>query len=738
MIAKKVPSPGGGGGKAARVSKLADYITEPQLSNGFEKCVASGAENFIATTFEGHKSEMIALAQESTKSKDPIDHWVMSFRSDELPTPEQAKQAVEIFIDHCGLNGHQYIWGFHDDTHNKHIHIEVNRVNPVTHRVTKINKGFDREAAQQAIAIIEHAQGWQKEANARYNIVNGKPVLSEKGVIAKSYGKPPEPSTKSKDMEVQTGEKSAERIGIEIAAPIIRICNSWKELHEHLAAHGMKYERKGSGAIVYVGDIALKASTVDRAASLSAMQKRLGTYQPAQEINRHDYFHHTPEPHAAALGESARDSLRNLSECRLAHGEEGQQTRRTGVLQIDACTGRPGTGRLRRESRFNRGAGMTPQPMRQNQPGWREYIMIRDAQNEAKIKATTAMQKRHDVEREQLYLKLKNERSSALGGNWKARGSQRNEIASVLAVSQAADKKELNERHKFERQQLRDKYRPIPQYKAWLEESSIVCTNTSSIMIEEEWEVRKLRNLRLAQLLISMLRNLTYTVDSRGHVTYKSDDKELFRDEGRRIAMIDTNSDMSIAAALVLGQQKFGKSLFLTGPIEFQHRAVAVAVNHDMQVTFSDPALEALRERLLADKRQAKRDLKLKLKLTTQIISSQLIEQHVLQQPVEEASVPQAEEVVMVPVPINAPITAKEWAEFHVQETGKILMPFRSGVATVIYLSWDSAVLDIGRGINIRKVPPSLNLQIGQKVVIDKDGALILLPERKKGLGVTR
>ena len=737
MIAKKIPNPGGGGGKAARVSKLADYITEPQLTNGFEKCVASGVENFITSTFEGNKSEMIALAQESTKSKDPIDHWVLSFRSNEQPTPEQAKQAVEIFIDHCGLNGHQYIWGLHDDTHNKHIHIEVNRVNPTTLRVTKINKGFDREAAQQAIALIEHAQGWQKEGNARYNIVNGKPVLSEKGAIAKNYGKPLEPSTKAKDMEVQTGEKSAERIGIETAAPIIRNCTSWKELHEQLAAHGMKYERKGSGAMIYVGDIALKASTVDRAASLSAMQKSFGPYQPAQEMTRNDYFHHTPEPHTAALGENAGHNLRNLSECRLAYSQEGKETRRTGVLQIDARIDRPGTGRLRREPGFNRGTGITPQPMRQNQPGWKEYILIRDAQNEAKIQATSAMQKRHDVERQHLYAKLKNERYSVLGGNWRNRGTQRNEISSVLAVSQAADKRELNERHKFECQQLRDKYRPIPQYKAWLEESSIVCTNTSSVMIEEEWDVRKLRNLRLAHALISILRNLTYSVDSRGHVTYKYDDKELFRDEGRRIAMIDTNSDMSIATALVLGVQKFGKTLILTGPIEFQHRAVAVAVDHDMQVIFSDPALEALRERLLAEKRQAERDVTLKVKLTTQIISSQLIEQQVLQQPVE-AAVPKSEEIVIVPMPINAPITAQEWAEFHVQETGKALMPFRSGEATVLYLSSESVVLNIGRGINICAAPLSLNLNIGQQVVIDKDGALKLLPERKKGLGVAR
>lgn len=186
MISKKVPNPKKSASKSERVRGLADYILEPGKANGVEKCIYSGAEGFLTSTPEGHKAEMIALAEEAVKSKDPVDHWVLSYHFDEHPTQDQAREAVEMFIKHCGLENHQYIWGLHDDTENKHIHIAVNRVNPDTLRVTKINKGFDKEAGQQAIALIEHAQGWRKENNARYDIVNGKPVLSEKGEIAKS------------------------------------------------------------------------------------------------------------------------------------------------------------------------------------------------------------------------------------------------------------------------------------------------------------------------------------------------------------------------------------------------------------------------------------------------------------------------------------------------------------------------------------------------------------------------
>src|SRR5450830_1106211 len=239
MIAKKVPNPKKSASKTARAAGLADYIREPERENGLEKCIHSEAENFLTSDPQAQIAEMVALSQESLRSKDPIDHWVLSWRSDEHPTPQQAKQAVEIFIEHCGLRGHQYIWGLHDDTQNKHVHIAVNRVNQDTLKVTEINKGFDREAAQQAIALIEHAQNWQPEKGSRYAIEDGKPIKREQ-----DQDKPRKPSAHAADMEVQTGEKSAQRIGIETAAPIIKQATSWKELHAQLAEQGMEYRRE--------------------------------------------------------------------------------------------------------------------------------------------------------------------------------------------------------------------------------------------------------------------------------------------------------------------------------------------------------------------------------------------------------------------------------------------------------------------------------------------------------------
>jgi len=721
MIAKKVPNPKKSASKSERVGGLADYVTAPERENGLEKCIHCEAENFLTGTLDAQKLEMIALSQEGVKSKDPIDHWVLSWHHDEHPTPQQAKQAVALFIDHCGLTGHQYLWGLHDDTENLHVHIAVNRVNPDTLKVIKINKGFDKEASQQAIALIEHAQGWRKEVNARYNIENGKPVLSEKGAIAKNYGKPLEPGSTAKAMELQTGEKSAERIGIESAAPIIKNAVSWKQLHADLAAIGIRYERDGSGAKVYVGEIGIKASDVDRKASFGALQKRLGAYQPAKEIHLNDYHHHTPQPYPAAPGENARHGLRNLSECRLAHPEKGQQASRAGVLHVDARADRPGTGGLRRAAGPGNSSGLAPQPLRPGQPGWKEYIVIRDTQKSAKNFDATVLQQRHGAEWAALLAKLKAERDAVLTGNWKGKGDLRNAMQSILATQQAAEKLALSEQHRAERKALQAQYKPLPQYKQWKEQPLIVGEAARSLV--DQRITRDQQPARLSEFI----KALTHTVDQRLHVTYQLNGRDLFRDEGRTIRVLDLTSNAGIAAALAVAQQKYGNRLTLTGSPAFQQKAVAVAVANNLTCRFADPALDALRERLTTEKYQAERTAeraaevrvgaervlaKEKAAQPRNIERTPAVSPSMLNRPAQRAAAPTAEmPVVQLP---PAPPTEAEQEQTYA----------RARLAAEAVKNEAYQVLTVvlqGQGKEVRKIKDSM-LYSGKIIAITEDG----------------
>ena len=519
MIVKKVLNPKKSASKAARVGGLADYILNPEHENGKEKCIQSGAENFLTDTHSAQKAEMIALSLEAVKSKDPIDHWVLSWKSDEHPTTDQAKQAVEMFISHLGLNDHQYIWGLHDDTENMHVHIQVNRVHPDTLKVTKVNKGFDLNAAHQAIAIIEHTQGWSKETNARFDIENEKPIARDQ-----DPNKQKQPGSRQQDMEVQTGTKSAQRIAIEIAAPIIKQASSWQELHQQLAVHGMRYQIKGSGALLYVGDITIKPSDIHPTASLPKLQSRLGLFEPAnQDI--------------VVAKRSAK-----------------------------------------------------PQPLKPNQAGWKEYVVIRDAYKTGKTQSKLVMDKQQSAERNQLYAKLKIERTDVLSGDWKGKGELRNGLVSVLATAQMAEKLELQERHRAERQQFLAQYKAMPQYKEWLTRPAMVGT----LIIDERAIVNRVK----APSLSSILKSLTHE-KKNGRVTYRSKGADLFIDEGRRLQVVNENSETAIAAALAVAKQKFGTTLTLTGSTEFQRRTVEVAVKNNLGIKFSDPSLETYRQSLM-------------------------------------------------------------------------------------------------------------------------------------------
>lgn len=766
MIVKKIQNPKKSATKSARIVGLGNYIAEPQCENGVEKCIHLEAHNFLTTDYQAQLAEMIALASE-TRSKGPVDHWVLSWHEDEQPTIEQAREAVNIFIQQCGLVGHQYVWGLHDDTENAHAHIQVNRVHPDTLKVVKIHKGFDREAGQQAGALIEHAQGWRPEKGSRYEIVNGKPILRADQDKRKQL----EPTSAARAMEQQTGTKSAQRIGIEDATPAIQQARTWRELHDNLAAIGMSYERKGSGALIFIGDQPIKASDVSRSASLSALQKRFGPFQPQQEINPNDYHqhravnrNHTTQPHLAAFGKEPADHLQNLSQLGVATLQEGGQARRAGVLSFDARADRHGDLRLRRDTgrgtsaadtadrtssnnadrtRANQGLRTSERrqqagdntrarngvPLKSNQPGWSEYQTFKAEHKAAKEDATTNLQASQQAQRDTLFEKQKAERSELFTRSWRGQGTLRNAMLSIIATRHAAEKLELREQQQAERQAVREQFRPLPQYKTWKEQPQIVSH-------AEQIEVKPVRQPQLSTLL----RSLRQSPDLSGYFTYRSGDVALFRDEGKTIAVLDQSS-RSIAAALAVAQSKYGQTLSLTGSHDFQLRAVRSAVEHGLTVKFKDPILEEARLGLVEEKRQAERQAR------AAAVAAERDERERAQpttnQPAPQEPQPVQQPKAGSPTPArlaDAPALTLTCAEWVAQQPKELSEPRKSGngeVEFVVAYVADSVILDHGRTLALYPLP-GFKLHLGQRVVIDKDGSLLLAPDRfeqEKGQG---
>ena len=294
MILKKLKRTSFKKPKAAMISGLLEYILAPTDESGAEKLVFSGAKNFWATTAAGRKAEMVSLASESMQSKMPVTHWIMSWQENEQPSREQVEEAVDVFLERMDLVGHQVVYAMHGNTANVHLHIVVNRTNPDTLKVIQPHRGFDIEEAHRIVALLQHRQGWAAESSPRY-------MVNEKGEIVRSPRKGVvKPQEKAEAVESATGEKSGQRIAQERGHGVIKSAKSWRELHEGLAKAGLRLEKKGSGAIVFVGEIAVKASSIDRAFGLGNLCKRLGEFEPGQ------YEPDMPTPEAEPVCELAR------------------------------------------------------------------------------------------------------------------------------------------------------------------------------------------------------------------------------------------------------------------------------------------------------------------------------------------------------------------------------------------------------------------------------------------------
>jgi Relaxase/Mobilisation nuclease domain/Large polyvalent protein-associated domain 7 len=258
--------------KALNVRALVDYIAGPKAGGDGEKVEHRGGENMLNVDHEAQVQEMIDLADVARRSPQPVQHWIISWREGEQPTAAQADAAVATFLDEMGLAEHQVIYALHRDTKNCHLHLAVNRVHPDSEKLVTVNNGFDHEVAHRAIARIERDQGWQREGRALF-------VARPDGDLERSRPRGQrerQPSGPARDFEERVGARSAQRIAIEVAAPIIRDARGWREMNEALAREGIRFERKGSGAVLWVGDEAVKASSAGRDCSLSALHKRFG------------------------------------------------------------------------------------------------------------------------------------------------------------------------------------------------------------------------------------------------------------------------------------------------------------------------------------------------------------------------------------------------------------------------------------------------------------------------------
>ncbi len=594
MIVKKVKSDSVAGRKAGKITALTNYVRNPENENKEEKCTYHNALGFISDNPKTQTNEMISLSKEAQRSKDPINHYILSWKEGEHPTKKQIDESVKIFIKELGIENHQVIYGLHTDTNNEHLHIVVNRIHPDTLKPVRINNNFDLEAAHRAIARIEFIQGWEKEKNSRYE------VLPNNEIVKRNHQeKALKPDQQRIDKENKYNEKSVTRIAIEKAAPLIKSATSWKELHEVLANENIRYERTGSGATIFVDDIGVRASSVDRSAGFNKLQQRLGPFKSNLEVHNGYHCHRVKKQNTRLIKPLSQNHMQRLSERRMAYDTKGSTQ---SVLPVDALSsGRRSEG-MRRDGNASR--PRESEPLKKGFPGWDRYIEERDDYFYRKDKIKNNLQLRHKNERENLSKEQKMQREERLKGSWKGRGREMNIARSILASAQASEKISLKERQKSERNKFFSKFQKIPSFEEWYRIQN-------QPKLAEKWRYREydpqeVEGERYDHPKEKDIRSYT----ARAHhdeVLYsksgstESKDNVSFIDKGRKIHVYHWKERETVLAALQLSSQKWG-SFKVNGTDEYKELCVQLAAEYGFKIINEElrKKIEIEREKIFA------------------------------------------------------------------------------------------------------------------------------------------
>jgi hypothetical protein len=186
----------------------------------------------------------------------PVQHISISLAPGEHLTRDQWEQVIDTTMRDLGLEGHQALIVAHQDTAQEHIHLMVNRVHPETYWAW--DRWQDRPRLMASLRPQEIALGLKPTPHLK------NPDRLPDGMVQQFE---------------RTGEPPLLDFARAAARPIFLQADSWSDLHERLAANGLYLEREGQGLVISDDHRHIKASSVDRSASLRALESRLGSYQ---------------------------------------------------------------------------------------------------------------------------------------------------------------------------------------------------------------------------------------------------------------------------------------------------------------------------------------------------------------------------------------------------------------------------------------------------------------------------
>ncbi|MDP8617853.1 relaxase/mobilization nuclease domain-containing protein [Serratia marcescens] len=525
--------------------------------------------------------EMKAVSDMNGRVKDPVYHFTVSWPAHEKPTDAQIFEAGREGMKALGMEGHQYLAAVHRDTDNVHGHFMVNRVNPETYKAVYPDRDYFK--LDKTMREMELRQGWSHDKGPyAVHERNGQKVV-DWAKDEPSHRQPDREKLpgKARQMEVMTGNESlttyAQGQPKKDALEALNKGGGWHELHEALGRHGLEIRQKGQGFAIHSKtdpeQTPIKASTMAQELGGGKLTKRIGPYQ---------------EPRPEIQQEKAK---REYSDQRPKADPKRDPNAREEKRDERAAE--------RRELR-------------------ERYKAFTEEWKTAKAPARAAMYEDQKQRRQALTEKHKSQRETIRTSGLST--EQKKALYSVAAFDTAAKRAELNETIKGEREAFRQE-RP-QSFRDWTADRAQEGDRAAMRQVRG-WayqDKRTAKDMHRADAQAErgphlgttdneqhdpatprrVTDRVSWAVDRKtGAVDYKVDDREAFRDTGRRLDYTEQGrkDKDSIEAGLLLAREKFaGKALRVNGPDDFRERVLQTAIERKLDVRFADKELEQRRE----------------------------------------------------------------------------------------------------------------------------------------------
>jgi hypothetical protein len=282
--------------KDAMFDRLVDYVDRNEgddravvitesFPDGRQRLVSGGIScETNCFSWETAAAEMNMVAAQNTKCVDPVYHFILSWRENELPTDAQIFECAEHCIRQVGMEGHQYVTAIHQDTDNTHCHVAVNRVNPVTYKAA--NLWNDADALQKSCRVLERKYGFVQD--------NGSWEWGSNDQLVRAPFRFPSAPRDAVPLQVYSNTESlyhyaVDEVRSDISVLLETNTLTWEKAHQTLHESGLGLREQGDGLVIFDalrpdGSPVVKASSVHVALTKSKLEPHLGKYEARPHV----------------------------------------------------------------------------------------------------------------------------------------------------------------------------------------------------------------------------------------------------------------------------------------------------------------------------------------------------------------------------------------------------------------------------------------------------------------------